>query len=224
VVERKIHAVVFDLDGTLIDSRDDIADAVNVALAASGRARLSTEEIAHYVGDGAKLLLSRAARLPPEDPGLDLLIAAFLDHYAQNATARTMLMPHAADALDVLGRDYQLALLTNKPRRTTEVILDALALWPRFRMVIAGGDLPQKKPDPLPLQHIAKELGTTPRALVMVGDGPQDVLAARAAGSLSVGIVGGFATREDLLAAQPDALVEDLGALVPWIRAQATSK
>jgi phosphoglycolate phosphatase len=219
-----IRAIVFDLDGTLIDSRADIAAATNVALASSGLPALSVEEISSYVGDGARLLLSRAARLAPDAPELDAMIASFLDHYASHATVHTRLMPHAAGVLDALAPRFALALLTNKPRLTTDAVLRELALAPRFQIVVAGGDLPQKKPHPLPLQHIAQSLGCEPSELVMVGDGPQDILGARAAGSRSVGVEGGFSPRQVLLDAEPDVVLPDLSGLARWVSDQATSR
>lgn len=213
------HAVVFDLDGTLIDSRADIAAAANVALAVGGRATLSVEEISRFVGDGAKLLLSRAAGLPPDAPELEPMIAAFLEHYSANATVHTRFMPHASAVLDALAPNHALALLTNKPRMTTDTVLHELGLTERFRVVVAGGDLPEKKPHPLPFQHIARVLGCETTGLVMVGDGPQDILGARAAGSVSVGVEGGFSSREVLLEAKPDVLLSNLSELPPCIAA-----
>jgi 2-phosphoglycolate phosphatase len=217
VPDFRARAVVFDLDGTLIDSRADIAAAANVALATGGRPQLSVDEISRYVGDGAKLLLARAAGLPPDAAELEPMIAAFLEHYAANATVHTRLMAHAGAVLDTLGPDYELALLTNKPRVTTDAVLRELGLTERFRVVVAGGDLPQKKPHPLPFRHIAGVLGCETTELVMVGDGPQDILGARAAGSMSVGVEGGFSSRETLLDAMPEVVLPNLGELPPWL-------
>lgn len=220
----RARAVVFDLDGTLIDSRADIAAAANVALALGGLPQQSVDEIGRWVGDGAKLLLCRAAGLPVDAPELEPMIVAFLDHYSANATVHTRLMPHADAALTLLAESYTLALLTNKPRVTTDAVLGELGLAPRFRVVVAGGDLPRNKPDPLPFQHIAKVLGCETRELVMVGDGPQDILGARAAGAVSVGVEGGFSSREVLANAQPDVILENLGELARWLASQATSR
>src|SRR5450432_4015095 len=125
--------VVFDLDGTLIDSRLDIAYAANHALTASGRSPLSVDEISSYVGDGARLLLARAARLQPGAYEALAALAAFAE--------------------------LPLAICTNKPRSTTNAVLANLRFPAEFKVVVAGGDLAKNKPDPLPLVHIARHLG-----------------------------------------------------------------
>ena len=212
--------IVFDLDGTLIDSRQDIAAATNHALAAHGFPTLSIAEIASYVGDGARPLLARAARLEPNAPTLDELLTTFLAHYAAHPTDHTLLMPGAHEALARLSQ-FPLALCTNKPRSITDAVLGKLRLPARFSIVIAGGDLPQNKPDPLPLQHIAEHLGLSTSELVMVGDGPQDILCAKAAGAHSVAVEGGMQGRELLLATEPDVLLQTLNelpaALARWL-------
>jgi phosphoglycolate phosphatase len=204
--------IVFDLDGTLIDSKLDIAHAANHALTESGRAALSSDEIASYVGDGARLLLARAARLDPAAPELEPLLESFLTYYAAHATDYTVLLPGAHEALAAL-KHLPLALCTNKPRATTEAVLANLRLPVNFRVVVAGGDLGKNKPDPLPLQHIAEQLGLSTAQLVMVGDGPQDILCAKAAGSRSVGVEGGIQAHERLIAARPDVLLRSLAQL-----------
>jgi phosphoglycolate phosphatase len=214
--------IVFDLDGTLIDSRLDIAYAANHALTKSGRAALPVDEISGYVGDGARLLLARAAKVEPDAAEVEPLLQAFLDYYAAHATDHTELLPGAHEALAALAH-LPLALCTNKPRSTTNAVLANLRFPAEFKVVVAGGDLLKNKPDPLPLQHIARGFGLSTAQLVMVGDGPQDILCAKAAGSRSVGVEGGIQARERLIAAQPDVLLPslaDLPALVTrWLSA-----
>ena len=153
--------VVFDLDGTLIDSRFDIAAAANHALATLGFRTLSVSEIASYVGDGARPLLARAAQLGPEATELEPLLAAFLSYYAAHPTDHTLLSLGASEALAELHH-LPLALCTNKPRSITDAVLSNLRLAAAFTVVVGGGDLPRAKPDPLPLQHIAEKLGLNP--------------------------------------------------------------
>jgi phosphoglycolate phosphatase len=204
--------IVFDLDGTLIDSRFDIAAAVNHALATHGLRTLSVPEIASYVGDGARQLLARAAQLDPEAAELESLLAAFLGYYAAHATDHTLLLPGASEALAELSH-LPLALCTNKPRSITDAVLGNLRLGATFAVVVGGGDLPRAKPDPLPLQHIAEKLGLSPGQLVMVGDGAQDILCAKAAGARSVGVEGGMQARARLLEAGPDVVLQTLAEL-----------
>jgi len=201
--------IVFDLDGTLIDSRLDIASSANHALGAHGYATLSVGEISTYVGDGARLLLARAARLEPNAPALDALLATFTKYYEEHPTDHTLLLPGAHEALTQLSH-LQLALCTNKPRSITDRVLANLRLPVTFRVVVGGGDLPKNKPDPLPLQHIARALGLSTTELVMVGDGAQDIGCAKAAGAHSVGVEGGMQGREALLASEPEVLLASL--------------
>ena len=212
--------VVFDLDGTLIDSRLDIANSANHALGQHGFATLSVSEIATYVGDGARLLLARAARLEPSAPALDALLSTFTTYYEQHPTDHTLLLPGAHEALLQLSH-LPLALCTNKPRSITDRVLANLRLPATFQVVVGGGDLPKTKPDPLPLQFIARALGLTPTELVMVGDGAQDIACAKAAGAHSVGVEGGMQGRELLLASEPDVLLGSLlelpAALTQWL-------
>jgi phosphoglycolate phosphatase len=204
--------VVFDLDGTLIDSRQDIAEAANHALSTHGHATLSLSEISSYVGDGARLLLARAAQLEPSAPELDALLQSFLDYYAEHPTDHTLLLPGVYEALGEL-KHLPLALCTNKPRSITDAVLANLRLPISFQVVVGGGDLPKTKPDPLPLLHIAERLGLTPSELVMVGDGAQDIGCAKAAGAHSVGVEGGMQGRELMLQAGPDVVLHSLAEL-----------
>ena len=207
--------IVFDLDGTLIDSRADIANAANHALAAHGFATLSVSEISSFVGDGARVLLERAARLAPGAAELDPLLSTFLAYYAAHPTDHTLLIPGAHEALAHLSHltDVPLALCTNKPRSITDAVLANLRLPAHFSAIVAGGDLPKNKPDPLPLLHLAQELSLRPSELVMVGDGPQDILCAKAAGARSVGVEGGMQGAERLLATNPDVMLRSLADL-----------
>jgi phosphoglycolate phosphatase len=213
----ELRAVVFDLDGTLIDSRLDIAEATNHVLVSSGRSPLDVAEISSYVGDGAKALLARAARIPEDAAEMTALLDAFLDYYAAHATVHTRLLDGAGEVLARLGAELPLALCTNKPRRTTDAVLAGLALTEVFTVVIAGDDLPRKKPHPLPIQTIAERLGAPASMLVMVGDGPQDVECGRAAGARTVGVEGGIQPRERLLAAEPDVVIGSLFELLPLV-------
>jgi 2-phosphoglycolate phosphatase len=208
--------VVFDLDGTLVDSGADIASATNVALGRHGFAELEVTEILHFVGDGARLLLARASRLDPADARLEPLLASFLEHYSAHAVDQTGVLPGAFEALDALS-DFTLAICTNKPRKTSEIVIERLGLAPRFAALIAGGDLPQHKPDPAPLHELARRFNCAPEALVMVGDGPQDVECGRRAGARTVGVLGGIADPARLRAAEPDALIASLHELPPLV-------
>lgn len=208
----RLRGVVFDLDGTLIDSGGDIAAAALHALQAHGFRPLPREELLSYVGDGARPLLSRAAGIAPGDPRLEALYESFIAYYQAHPVVHTRFCSGAREALAALS-GLSLALCTNKPRVTTELVLSALGIAELFHAVVAGGDLPRNKPDPLPVLHVAKELNLPAGALAMVGDGAQDVLSGRNAGALSVGVRGGIQPIERLLAAEPDILLDSLAEL-----------
>lgn len=207
------RAIVFDLDGTLIDSRADIATSCNHALVSSGRRPLREDLIAKFVGDGARRLMARAAGLSDHEKELDGLLESFLAYYIEHPVVHTKWMPHAERVLELMGVGMPLALCTNKDRRVAEAILAALGVRTRFGVVVGGGDLPEKKPAPGPIVACAKGLGVLPGELIVVGDGPQDVMAGRNCGARTVAVEGGFTTRERLLAANPDVLIASLAGL-----------
>jgi 2-phosphoglycolate phosphatase len=219
----RVSGVVFDLDGTLVDSRRDIAEAANHALEKHGLGKLPHDELESYVGDGAPLLMARAARLDVADERTAIMVADFLDYYAAHPIDHTGLMPGAIGALDALA-DYALGVCTNKPRRTSVAVLRGLGLEPRFKSVVAGDDLPKRKPDPAMVLEAARQLGVSVSEVVMVGDGPQDVLAGRAAGAFTIGVRGGIQAFERLAASEPDAIIDTLAELPRVISQLASGK
>lgn len=213
-------AIAFDLDGTLIDSRGDIVAAMNHALAATGRAPLPGSVLVRYVGDGARVLCARAAQLGENDDEVDRLYDLFVAYYIDHPIDFTRWCPGAQEALDALAQmpDMVLAICTNKPRATAEAVLSALGVRTRFRALVAGGDLPEKKPAPGPLLQVAKLLRVDTDNLVMVGDAPQDIECARRAKVRSVGVVSGFSSRERLATARPDVTLESMAELPEVIK------
>jgi phosphoglycolate phosphatase len=205
---RRPEGVAFDLDGTLVDSRLDIAAACNHVLTAAGRAPLEPDVIASFVGDGVRALVSRAFGMPRDAPELDALEAAFVERYAAHPVERTTWMPGALAALDAL-RDLPLAIVTNKARPVTLAVLAGLGESHRFAFVYAGGDGPLK-PRPEPVLAVAHALSLAPHALWVVGDGEQDLYSARAAGAPAVAVLGGFAAEARLREARPDAVLRSL--------------
>lgn len=212
-------AVVFDLDGTLVDSRGDIIAAMNHALLATGRPALPGQIVVRHVGDGARSLCARSAKVPESSEEVDELLAAFLTYYVEHPVDFTRWMPGAQEALDALSEmGLPVGICTNKPRVTTEAVLGSLGIRTRFRAIVAGGDMLEKKPAPAPLLHVCRQIGVSPELCVMVGDGPQDVECARRAGMRSIAVENGFASRERVLDARPDVLLDTLGDLPEVIR------
>lgn len=223
---KQARLLVFDLDGTLIDSRQDLALAVNATLRKLGQPELSEEIIASYVGDGALALIQRALNktgLNSSDPEiLEQGYQQFLMSYREHKLDHTYVYPGVLDALHAIRSKSPhrlMACLSNKPVGPSRAICDALALAPFFFQIYGGNSFSTKKPDPRGLNHLiveAAELvfngsesgeplihaGNT----VVIGDGYPDVLAARAAGVLVIGCDFGF-SRTDLAAVHPDALV-----------------
>jgi phosphoglycolate phosphatase len=212
-------AVVFDLDGTLVDSRGDIVRACNAMLTSLARGTLPDETVAGFVGDGARSLVRRALEATSPSVGaaeVDRGLELFLDAYAADPIGRTQLMPGAWAALEALA-PLPLALCTNKSRRTTLLVLEGLDLTRHFTVVVCGDDLEHGKPHPLPLRTVATRLGCRPERLVMVGDGPQDIECGRAAGARTIGVKGGVLPLERLLSARPDVLLDTLHELPAYI-------
>lgn len=210
------RAIVFDLDGTLIDSRKDIAQSCNYVLQQAGRPPLAEETIAGFVGDGARALLERAFGVTTPEEEIDQYLAVFLDYYTSNPVVHTTFMPGAKELLEALdGRP--LGLCTNKPRASTDAVLAGLDLTRTFGSVVAGDDTEEKKPHPAPLFKIAKDLGMDPERMIMVGDGPQDIGAGKAVGCITVGIRGGLLPLERLMESNPDHLLDTLSDFLPWL-------
>ena len=176
--------VIFDLDGTLVDSAPDLAGAMNAVLRAEGLRPLAPAVVRPLVGDGARALLRRGyaenERAFPDGAAGDALVGAFLEHYAAHLADETRAFPGAEDALDALAAaGAALAVCTNKPERLTHPLLDRLGLAARFEIVLGRDSLARCKPDPLPLLTIRARTGRARG--VMVGDTATDRDAARAA-------------------------------------------
>jgi phosphoglycolate phosphatase len=204
--------VVFDLDGTLVDSAGDLAASVNAMLErlAPGTHPLPELVVRGFIGEGARLLVSRSLdrALLPHAP--DDALAVFLDCYRARLLDTTRPYPGVVEALDALA-GHTLAVLTNKPGDLSRALLAGLGLGGRFARVYGSGDLP-RKPDPAGLARLMAETGAGAASTVMVGDSAIDVLTGRAAGVFTVGVRYGFAPHS-FRAHPPDVLLDDLRAL-----------
>ena len=176
--------IVFDLDGTLIDSRRDIADAANALLASCGAAPIPEDRIGAMVGDGAATLIARAFRASGVERPPDAL-ERYLSFYDERLLNHTRPYDGIPAALEALGRRAALAVLTNKPIAPTRRLLDGLGLARHFAAhAVVGGDGPfPRKPDPAALRHLTATLGATAESTVMVGDSMIDLRTAHAAGT-----------------------------------------
>jgi phosphoglycolate phosphatase len=208
---RKIKLVLFDLDGTLIDSERDLADAVNAMLVKYGRKELPIDVIGTYIGDGAPMLIRRALGDPADQEFLQEALNYFLLYYREHKLDSTCLYQGIGEALQQIGGNNgigrQMAVLTNKPVRVSRDILTGLGVDKNFFQVYGGNSFDTKKPDPLGANTLIAEAGVSAEETVMVGDSQVDVLTARNAGIWSVGVSYGFAPRT-LEQVVPDVLVD----------------
>lgn len=200
--------VVFDLDGTLVDSSRDIAASVNAALGrvAPGTAALSLEAVLSFVGEGAGLLVERSLRHAGLALSVEEVLPVYVDCYRERLLDTTRLYPGVAEALDALART-NLAVLTNKPGDMSRTILEGLGVASRFARVRGAGDVPSRKPDPAGLLGLMSELGASAGETWMVGDSATDVGVARAAGTRVAGVTWGFHPAA-LRAAAPDRVLD----------------
>lgn len=207
---------VFDLDGTLVDSRFDLVSAVNATLAHRGLAALPEDIVVSHIGDGAEDLIRRsleAAGMPGPEirDGFADTMRWFLDYYGEHCLDRTVLYPGALELLDDLAaRGRPLAVLTNKPEKPTLKILEHLGILARFRAVVPGDGPLGRKPDPTGLAYILRNVNASPQESVLVGDSLQDLRTARAAGTSFLAFLGGLGDAGAIAAAAPDVAVNAL--------------
>ena len=204
---------LFDLDGTLADSLPDIAASTNHVRAAHGLPALAETAVRSFVGDGARALLARALAevLPPPGPAheraLDAAFAEYGEHHQVQCTALARLYPGAGEHLESLrARGHALAVVTNKPARFAVPLVAHLGIARLFGIVVGGDTLPQKKPDPAPLVHALRALGSAVGGPgTMVGDGVQDLRAGRAAGLRTIACLFGYGDPTRLRAERADS-------------------
>jgi phosphoglycolate phosphatase len=187
----KVRAFVFDLDGTLIDSKMDLVNSVNAMLRETGRQEQPTELVASYVGHGAPQLISSVLGPEASEEQSREALATFLKHYQEQKLCVTRAYAGVVEGLRALAA-YPMAVLTNKPTKLSVEILEGLELTKFFRGVYGGDSFPKKKPDPSGALAIVKELGVAPAETAMVGDSDVDIQTARNAGMLAVGVNYGF--------------------------------
>ena len=208
----QLRLLIFDLDGTLVDSRVDLANSVNAMLRNYGRHELPMEIIAGYVGDGAPTLVRRALGDPEDEGFLQEALLYFLAYYREHKLDYTKVYDGIREALAAMrqstnGAPRSLAVLSNKPVNPSRQIVKALGLTEFFVQIYGGNSFPTKKPDPLGAQTLLAESGCAPQEAVIIGDSDIDVLTAQNAGIWSCGVSYGFAPHS-LQAAAPDVLVD----------------
>jgi phosphoglycolate phosphatase len=203
----QLRALLFDLDGTLIDSAADLAAAGNWLRAQEGLPVLPAERVASFVGDGVESLVSRLLETT-DGAVIQRCIPGFKRHYHDHCLDHTRLYEGAAPVLDALKRrGYRLAVVTNKPEKVSRHILEGLGVAELFGSVVGGNTLPVKKPDPAPLRKACQDLGVPETACAMVGDSRVDVEAGRALGVPCLAFRDRIGDQRLLQAARPDRLL-----------------
>jgi phosphoglycolate phosphatase len=212
--------VIFDLDGTLINSALDLALAVNYMLAQLKRETFSQDIIHNWVGNGALTLVSRAlsgSRTVDknlEKHYVEQALKIFLDYYAQNLCKATVPYPNVLSTLHTLkDKGYTLSIVTNKPFEFVAPILKGLNMGNFFALVLGGDSLNEKKPHPLPLLHVCKTLNISVENTVMIGDSKNDIQAANACTMDSVGVTYGYNYGEDIGVHMPSIIIDNFSEL-----------
>ncbi|WP_246525677.1 HAD family hydrolase [Geomobilimonas luticola] len=194
----EIKLIIFDLDGTLVDSLDDLTDATNHMLALAGRPALTREGVRQLVGQGARRLVERALINGTEDE-VEQGINAFLTYNGAHLADRSHPYPGVRETLDALqGRGLPLALISNKNVALCRGLLKVLGLDGYFAAVLGADSLPFRKPSPEPLFKLLRDFSTSPTTAIMVGDSVNDVAAGRGAGVVTVGCTYGYGDLAEL--------------------------
>ena len=216
---RPVRCVLFDLDGTLVDSRQDLADSVNGALERHSLPSLELDRILQFVGSGARSLVQRSLEAAGgRRDQTDALLQTFFEEYRQRHLLKTTPYPGVAATLEALwNRDVRIGVVSNKPHEFSASLLGHLGME-RFITAILGGDsLPVRKPHPGPFYAALKRCGATPAEALVVGDGEQDMLAAREGGIYAVGATYGLRPERVLLESGADALVDRVGEVLELV-------
>jgi phosphoglycolate phosphatase len=216
--------LIFDLDGTLIDSRLDLAHAVNATRVHLGMPPLENERVYSYVGHGAPMLIRRALGPQASEGDIQDALEYFLEYYRDHALVYTTLYPGVKQAIErISDAGKKLAILTNKPVNISRSILQGLGIADRFFRVYGGNSFDHKKPHPIGVETLMREAGVKPDQTMMVGDSAVDIETARNAGIASCGVLGGFQP-ESLADPKPDLVVDRIDQLAHWVLTNGAKK
>ena len=219
---RSCRLFIFDLDGTLIDSRADITTSLNLMLARMRMRPLQESRVSDFVGSGVPKLVERALReVIGREPECDLIeggIILFREEYGKHLLDRTRLCRGVCEALDRLSW-ASFAVVTNKPESFSRRILDGLGIGTRFCTILGGDSVQKRKPNPEALFQAIENCHASRTETAMIGDSAVDIQAGKAAGVTTCGVLGGFRPREELEAAGCDLIIESLLELPQYFRA-----
>ncbi|MDR0218945.1 MAG: phosphoglycolate phosphatase [Enterobacteriaceae bacterium] len=220
-ITNTIRAIAFDLDGTLVDSADGLADALDQALVAKGLPAAGKDNVAIWIGNGADILVERALKWAAVDvtPELHRETRKLFDQfYEATLTTGSKLFPDVKETLAALAKqNLPMAIVTNKPTPFIAPLLESLGIGEYFALVLGGDDVKQKKPHPAPLYLTMGMFGLHKEELLFVGDSRNDILAAQAAGCPSVGLTYGYNYGEPIASSQPDYVLDNFPDLLSTI-------
>lgn len=201
-----IKAVIFDLDGTLANTGRDVTAAVNHARESLGLKKMTVSEVISCVGRGVWELVEKTILKDVKAP-LDEARKLIIDYYSEHLLDETVAYPGIYALLQALGDDYKLAVATNKPVEHSKIIIKGLGMEKVFLVVAGPETTGAGKPDPAMLKYISKKIGSHPEEIMMVGDSPVDISAAKSFGCKSCAVAWGFNTFEMLTSCKPDYFI-----------------
>ncbi len=214
---KRMYLVIFDLDGTLVDSKQDLVNSVNATREHMGLDHLDDKLVASYVGRGASALIRSSLGEQASDEDLERGLEYFLAYYREHMLDYTHLYPGVRESIERLhAAGAHMAILTNKPVRFSELMVDRLGLSHRFFRIYGGNSFEQKKPDPIGIDKLCEESGIGKERTIMIGDSSVDIRTARNAGVRSCGVTYGFQPESfehdppDVLAASMEELTDML--------------
>lgn len=224
----KPKMVLIDVDGTLVDSVPDLAYCVDEMMKQLGMQVHGEAKVREWVGNGVERLTRRALigqlEGEPDDALFEKAYPIFMALYAENTSKRSLLYPGVKEGLAYLkSAGYKLGCVTNKAAQFTLPLLQDLGIHDEFEIIVSGDTLPKKKPDPMPLLHVAEQLGVTPAEATMLGDSVSDVKAARAAGFQIICMSYGYNHGVDIREANPDAVIDSMAELEGLLESAGTA-
>jgi phosphoglycolate phosphatase len=207
----RISLIVYDFDGTLVDTLDDIALSVNLALAELGQRPLGREAVKNCVGSGVSMLMTRALNGSGWDD-IDRAVAVFRKHYAEHLMDHSDFYPNSREAIEYFSGRKQ-AICSNKPEDFIRKILEHLDCLHPFTTIIGGDSFKTRKPDPEGIQHLMEKHNLSPEEVLMVGDSALDIEAGKNADVWTCAVTYGMGDRKALHALQPDWTIDDISEL-----------
>lgn len=211
-----IKLLIFDLDGTLVDTARDITEALNHAIRPHGLGPVSVEETTALIGEGTTRLIEKALSPlgKPDEETVKVVLKSFLDYYSENLAVHSSLYPNVEETLLKL-RDFEKAVLSNKREDLSRRLLKDLGIAGEFILIAGSDTTSSKKPSPEPVRYVLDKTGARPDEALMVGDSPYDIEAAKGAGVKTVAVTYGF--RDRALLKDAAYMIDDMEGLVPLI-------